>query len=514
LDLEAQGSWGFNVFSLIEAAGRLAAQRFTGAYPAFFEKPPRITIAAGTGNNAADAMTMLRYWILSSRVEAASSALLLSRLPKNGETGPWVDLFGSLEKMKVPVFVWDSSCLQNDILSQRDIIVDGIAGTGLSGPLRGTALEMVNAINLLGNESSVYASRPFVVSVDVPSGNSDEWQPGMPMIKADLTLAIEPQKYCLYTPGARALAGKILPVGGIFPKEIIDNYKGAELLEWEDVRGKISKIRPEAYKHERGTVEIRAGSPGATGAAMIAARGSQAAGAGLVRLVTDEDIYPILASQAAGVMVTPDSGFREDRWKPDAMVLGPGWGNTKNRAQTLEKALFLERSGTALILDADAIELAKDKDFHGNVIFTPHPGEFCKITGLKKEELLARTAPLLLRYAKEHNGVLLFKSHVITIAAPDGRLGIVDGMSPGLAAGGSGDLLAGFCGAIAARMLHEGRSFDAYTVAAAASALLIASARYFKTRFTDPMELAGKAADLAGEAWLNQDENSSRSVYG
>ena len=89
------------------------------------------------------------------------------------------------------------------------------------------------------------------------------------------------------------------------------------------------------------------------------------------------------------------------------------------------------------------------------------------------------------------------------IAAPDGRLGVVDGMTPGLAAGRSGDLLAGLCAAIAARMAYEG-TYCGYTCAAAAASLLIESGRSeeIKSRFTDPLELADKIADLAGEAWL------------
>ncbi|MCL2067650.1 MAG: NAD(P)H-hydrate dehydratase [Treponema sp.] len=506
LDAEAQAEWGFNVFSLIEAAGRSCAVLFTETFPDYFKNQPKITVCAGTGNNAADAMIMLRYWILCGLAEVSSCALLLCRLPKNGETGPWVEIFGSLKKMKVPYFVLNgdkagaSDFSPDDILAASDIIVDGIAGTGINGPLRGNALEMLNAINLCKNKLS-----PIIVSVDVPSGNFDGWEGGIPMVEADITLAIEPRKYCIYSPLARPYAGNILAVEGIFPQELIAGCKGAELLEWEKEREKIPKIRGDAYKNRRGTVEIRAGSAGTTGAALIAARGAQAAGAGLIRLAADDDIYPVLASQVSGIMVIPayaenNSGGMTER---DAILLGPGWGKTPERMRVLEKAALAEKTGVPLILDADAIELARDMVFSGNAILTPHPGEFCKFAGVKKDELLNRPVPLLLKYAQERKALILLKGHVITIAAPDGRVGVVDGMAPVLAAGGSGDLLAGFCAAIAARMAQEER-FDAYTCAAAAAALLIASARAenIKNRFTDPMELADTAASLAGGAWL------------
>jgi NAD(P)H-hydrate repair Nnr-like enzyme with NAD(P)H-hydrate dehydratase domain len=114
-----------------------------------------------------------------------------------------------------------------------------------------------------------------------------------------------------------------------------------------------------------------------------------------------------------------------------------------------------------------------------------------------------------MKLAKEKKAVILFTSHVIIVAAPDGRTGVLDGMSPGLASGGTGDLLAGFCAAIAGRLRsvekRTGSAFDGYTAALTAAALLIAVGKSggITGRFTDPMELAERAADLAGLAGLS-----------
>ena len=516
MDAEAQTDWGFNTFALIESAGRSCAQVFYKKFRDFFKNKPRITVASGSGNNGADAMAMLRYLILSGYLTPSHAFVVVTRMPKRGDSSPWVGILTSLKKMKVPVLVWDGDLGEgagrpsDDILAQSDIIIDGITGTGIKCPLKGAAKEMTDAINFHKKNSSFLIphstsnKNPFVVSLDLPSGNSDEWKPGMPIIDADVTLAIEPQKHCIYTPAARPHAGMILPVGAVFPGEIIKRYAEAEILDWEGIQNRIPKVRPSAYKGQRGTVEIHAGSPGAAGAAFIAARGAQAAGAGLIRLLVDEEIYPIIASKASGIMVIPPGAWQGWPSAPDAILLGPGWGKNANRVQIFEQALAVEKKGTPLILDADAIELSKDKKFNGNVILTPHPGEFCNFTGVGKEELLSRPLPILLKYASACNAVILFKGHVITIASPDGRVGIVDGMTPVLATGGSGDLLAGLCVAIAARMVSEGRGFDAYTCAVTASALLIASGKSkgFKSRFSDPLELANRAADLAGKAWL------------
>ena len=189
LDKEAQDEWGFNVYSLIEAAGRISAEILVRHFGEFFKSRPKISVFSGTGNNGADALVMLRHWILSGLVEAPSCALVVSRLPKNSEISPWTEILKSVEKMKVPVFVWNEET-GKELVSNYDITIDGIAGSGISGPLRGAAMEMANAINSCGKKT-------FVVSVGLPSGNSDDWESGMPIVKADVTLAVEPKMRCI-----------------------------------------------------------------------------------------------------------------------------------------------------------------------------------------------------------------------------------------------------------------------------------------------------------------------------
>jgi NAD(P)H-hydrate epimerase len=512
LDAEAFASWGLDPFALVEAAGRSCAKVFTGGFPAFFsgQRPPFITVAAGSGNNAADAMVMLRALILEGSASVETSLVLINRLPAQDERNPRSEAFRALAAMGVPVQVWDrpSGDAGGPAAFPRraDIIIDGIAGTGLRGPLRDAALAMVQAVNTMRNTAGSGAGqRPFVLAIDVPSGNSDSWEPGMPLLEADATLGIEPLKRALYKPAARRFAGTILPVGGIFPAALVNRFEGTEQLCWESARERIPPVKPDAHKYERGVAEIRAGSPGSAGAARIAARGAQAAGAGIVRLLVDEGIYPILAQAAGGAMIAANGSPADDprRFKPDAILLGPGWGTGPDREGLLEKALEREGEGTPLILDADAIALARRRVFCGNVILTPHPGEFAAFTGLSREHLLADPVPALRETARQIRGTILFKGHVLYIAAPDGRLGIMDGMIPALASGGSGDLLAGFCVALAARTARAG-IFDGYICAAAAAGLLIAAASAPENacRFFDPPDLADTAASLAGRAWL------------
>ena len=516
IDEEAQTQWGFNSLALIEAAGRACVQVLHEEFPYFFtDLPLRILVLAGSGNNGADALLMLRYMLLSGLSEPGYAKIIVSRFPPgmqstqikqsitagcktSNKASPMENILSSLQKMQVPAAAWNESPQQID---GYDIILDGIAGTGARGPLEGSSREMVQNLNAL-TAGKIPLGKPLVVSVDLPSGLSDEWKPGMPIVRADLSLAIEPRKYCLYNPSARPWAGTILPVGGIFPLELVNSQNGAEFVDWEYGRELLPALKPQIHKYQRGTVEIQAGSVGYTGAAFIAARGAQAAGAGLVRLVVDPEIYPILASRAAGIMVVSETSA-SGRFKPDALLLGSGWGRGAGRSAQLEKALVEEENGTPLVLDADGIALAKEKLFHGNTLLTPHVGEFAEYTGTAIEDILNQPVPVLLKTAEEKNVFILLKSHVMFIAAPDGRLGIVDGMMPNLASGGSGDLLSGFCAAFAGRMFKEGK-VDLYACAAAAASLFIYAGKTgeLSERFTDPLELADRAAYLAGKAWL------------
>ena len=510
LDAEASSQWGLNPFALVEAAGRACASVFVRAFPRFFcGFTPSIAVLAGSGNNAADALVMLRCLVLGEKARPGGASVLCTRIPGAPEQSPFSQALLAVQKLNIPALPWESPNAAA-ILAAADIVIDGVSGTGLQGPLRGSALAMVQAVNKLRAGSQ--PPRPFMVSIDVPSGIHDLWTPGMPAAGADATLAIEPQKQSMYTPAARTCAGTILPVGGIFPPALVEKYRDLELITWESAAACIAPVPVDAHKYGRGLAEIWAGSPGSVGAAKLAALGAQAAGAGLVRLIVDPPLYPLAAAAAFGVMVVPGGTDAEQgRFSPNAVLLGPGWGRGQDRLRLLETYLPREAQGLPLILDADAIALAKDMVFHGGVILTPHPGEFAAYTGLSKEEILANPIPALRRFSSQKNIHILLKGHVLYIAAPGGRVGLIDGMNPALAAGGTGDLLAGFCAAIAARQ-QAGQGFEGFSCAAAAAALLVRAgqSKRIAGRFIDPAELAAEAALIAGKEWLPETAHTAR----
>lgn len=493
IDKTASTEWGLNPFALVEAAGRRMADKLS-AFLGTVMRSVRIIAFMGSGNNSADALVMLKALILNYEARPANCLLVINRLPMETERTPRAEAFKALVKMGVPFSdfaSWATSSHNEDI----GIIVDGIAGTGLKGRLTGTAAEMVQRINEIKRKTAAIA-----VSIDVPSGLFDEWAPDMPVVCADVTLAVEPQKFCLYKPAARIFVGNIINVDGVFPQALVESFaskENAELFAWETAQTLIPKITPDVHKYQRGLVEIHAGCMGSAGAARIAAAGAQAVGAGLTRLLVDEALYPILAASAGGVMVATEA-YQEDRRQPDAVLLGPGWGDAPDRPSLFEKTLKRAAvNGAACVLDADALPL-----FHAanliplqGTILTPHVGEFIKFAHISKETALSNPIPVLKKISAEMQTTILFKSHVLIVVDADGRIGVIDGETPSLAAGGSGDLLAGMATGLAAR-----RIVDPFLCAVAAASLLVKAGKAMDA-FTDPLELARIVSKLAFEAW-------------
>jgi len=512
LDRIAAADWGLDPFALVEAAGRACARVLAEYKPDLFACPGlRAVGAIGSGNNGADALVLLRALIFEGLLSRARTVLIVTKVDAPDVRTPRSEALKALRKLGVVVHeAGQDPAATAQALAQADLIVDGIAGTGLDAALRGAAADLVASVQRARYADDAERPPPLLVSVDLPSGLFEGWRPGMPALCADATLAIEAQKEVLYRPAARALAGAILRVNGIFPPELPAAAAGPELADLAGAAARLGGVAPDAYKYQRGVVEIRAGAAESTGAALLAARGAQAGGAGLVRLVVDQEIQPLLAVGAGGVMVATDRG----RLEPDAILLGPGWSWNAARALVLDEAREKNASGTGLVLDADAIRPAADFRFAGDCILTPHPGEFIDFLNrqrraagqkeLDKEAVAADPFPHLQAAAAASGAVVLLKGHVLHIAAPDGRLAVVDGMTAVLAAGGSGDVLAGLCVALLARSVRTHADADGFDCAVCAAALLVQAGREAAASggFVDPLDVAAAAAVVAGRLWL------------
>jgi NAD(P)H-hydrate epimerase len=436
IDRRAQDEYGFPGLVLMENAGLKAYRLLRRCY--WKDGMPRgsTVFVVGKGNNGGDAMVVARQLYLDgyrdevivTAVDADATQVRMCR------------------RLGIPIIAWPEVRARNAI-SGASTIVDGLMGTGIRGALRQPLDSVVAAVN---------EGKGFTVAVDVPSGIGDEYRKGMPAVEADVTLTMGLPKLSLYLPHARPLCGDIHVVELGFPPGLVqsDEIPGTMLTpEW--AREQVPSVDAAAYKNKRGTVAVFAGTEGTTGAAVLAATGAAHSRAGLVNLFIDRSGYLAAASQLSSIMVRPVdfAGAPEELSSPvslagfDARVVGPGWGRNENRRRWLRAVMT---SGIG-VLDADGIAVfAEDPDALRPLphpwVLTPHPGEFSRLWGVPRDDLMADPLPHVLDAARSLRSTIVLKSHVTFIGSPDGRYWILDGMNPALGTGGSGDLLAGIIG--------------------------------------------------------------------
>jgi len=449
LDASARDGLGDDLLMEAAAVGMAAA---IDADPALRKAAasgsPSIAAVCGGGNNAGDALAVLRRLAFSgwkdlvALVPDSLGPLASRRLAEAGLAGARVIGLGD-----------DAA---HEAVARAGVVLDGLSGVGFKGPARAA---LVQAAALIAS------ARGPVVSMDVPSGvgalGSVAADPSAPVC-ADITLCVEPLKAELYYPGFRPYAGRILPIGGVF-----DRSAGAAstmvLLEPGDLEDALPGLDPDCHKGDRGAVCAFAGSYGSTGAAVLCSRAAAAAGAGSVTLLARDELVPMLSTMLVAQMVRPESDPGTRRFT--AALAGPGWGADERNAARLES---LWDAALPLALDADALGLLVTSCLARRcspLLLTPHPGEFAPLAAVAAGaqpddpaalELAARrtrfdTAAVVAETAAYFGAVVALKGSVTWIGDPDGRLAVWDGREPALATAGSGDVLAGLAAGFLAR---------------------------------------------------------------
>lgn len=415
-----------------------------------------VVAVAGAGNNGGDALVMAR----------ACSNLgipVIAVLGKEELKGSAEEQHGILKSMGVDLRYWDQPGAR-EAIQQASWIFDGVAGTGIRGELRGSSLEMVEAINESG---------ALVLAVDVPSGVGDEFEPGFAAADATATVTMGLKKRSLYLPAARELAG-IIEVGDPgFPRALLSPPTGSYLAGAGDLPHLYPGVSDSAHKGKRGFLGLFAGSEGTSGAAVLAGGGALHAGCGLVRIHTDPASRAEIAGGDPALMVAgleigdflpgaADAPGPEERLESllarySALGVGPGWSVSPERRKLL---LLLPKTGLPGVLDADGLNnLASTpsdgdeirKGLFRNWVFTPHPGEAARLLDTGTQAILADPAGAAAEIANRYGAVTLLKGAVSVIRSPGEGEWFVEGMNPALATAGSGDVLTGVIGALLAR---------------------------------------------------------------
>lgn len=353
---------------------------------------------------------------------------------------------------------------------QSDLILDAILGTGFKPPLKGIAEQTIVRINKASG---------WVLAVDVPSGVDADADKNLfdhsSFVHADAIVSFTAAKPALVfadlTDGPIAVAN----IGS--PAKLVGQHASLhqDVVTSVDVQALAWRRRPDAHKGEFGHVLVIGGSMGKSGAAAMAGLAALRAGAGLVTVASPKSVQTAVAASAPELMTEPLEetaegtvsllalARREQLLKGKTVVaLGPGLSQNEETAEFIRD--FVGICTTSLVIDADGInafaghgeEIQPDADDYSFRVLTPHPGEMSRLIGSPVEAIQASRIAAARRAAELTRACIVLKGRRTVIASPHGHVWINLTGNPGMAKGGSGDVLTGVVAAILAQRPLQG----------------------------------------------------------
>jgi NAD(P)H-hydrate epimerase len=329
-------------------------------------------------------------------------------------------------------------------ISNDDLIIDAIFGSGLTRPVSGFIADVIEHIN---------KSDAITVSIDAPSGffcDTTNRENKGAIIKADYTLSFQFPKLGFLFPENDIFVGQwvVLPIGlhpGFIEKVKVDNF----FVRARDCRPLLKTRSKFAHKGTYGHGLLIAGGYGKMGAAVLAAKAGLKSGAGLITAHIPEKGNTIIQTAVPEAMVSIDSNekfFSEvpQLAKYKAIAIGPGIGTGKETEKAL-KAL-IQNTTVPLIFDADALNILSENKtwipfIPSGSIYTPHPGEFQRLIG-KADNDFERNK-MQREFSRKNQAYIILKGAHTAITCPDGSCYFNSTGNPGMATGGSGDVLTG-----------------------------------------------------------------------
>jgi ADP-dependent NAD(P)H-hydrate dehydratase / NAD(P)H-hydrate epimerase len=411
-----------------------AGEGIAAAIIRMVRRPGTCIAYLGKGNNAGDAI------VAAVHLGRAGWRILTRMLSPDLHSLPRKKLFTlTFENLDSPV--------DTHFGDAPTILLDGILGIGSRRSLSPDIRAMTQELN-----SYRLRSNAVVFAMDLPTGVGEEGV-DVDAVVADVSLTVGLPKKALFRDDATNQVGRIVTV-------VLDELKGHDpvsgdhaIFSGPDNLRHLAPKRPfDSHKGTFGRIGIVAGSKGFAGAAILCSEAAARAGAGLVSLYVPKDIYELVVPNITPeIMVKATADFRtvlEDRL--DAIGLGPGLGQTRP-AEVL--SLFQRFSGP-MVVDADALNiLSKQTDLLAEVTFprllTPHPGEMARLFPANGKS----RAEIVREFTNKFPVTLLLKGARTLVGSPNKPLAYNSTGSPGLATGGSGDVLTGICAALLGRGL-------------------------------------------------------------
>jgi ADP-dependent NAD(P)H-hydrate dehydratase / NAD(P)H-hydrate epimerase len=417
-------------------------------------------VFAGPGNNGGDA------WVVAGALAAAGVRVRVCEPVPAATDDARAERESARGRGGVEIVEAGTEALSaGDTYRGEGIVIDGLLGTGSSGPPRGAIAAAVAGMLIMRERAAA------IVALDVPTGVDASTGAVNRPVRADITFTYGTLKRGHLV--ARAACGRIvvLDIGLGEHADLDDGAPRAVNARW--VASYVPEIPADAHKGTRKKLAIVGGGAGMSGAVILAARAAWRSGIGMIKLVVARESLDAVreAEPQALTSAWPASSADAERdivgWA-DVVAIGPGLGGGA-AARALAERVLRDFSGP-VVLDADAINAfnadvdAMAKLLSGRpAVMTPHPAEFGRLSGIPVDDVLRRRFDVALPTARHTGAVVLLKGQPTIVTAPDGARLVSASGTPLLAAAGSGDVLTG----MVATLL--GQTSDAMSAAACAA---------------------------------------------
>ena len=453
LDKLSIGNFKIKGTQLMETAGKSVSEFLIG-HVQNIDKPT-IAIVCGKGNNGGDGF--------------ASAVFLHSKKYK-----PQIFCICSLEELSHDARYFADQCIDMEISIQfscinlidnlkYDFIIDGLLGTGVTGPVKEALWSWIDKMN---------KSKGKVISIDVPSGLQTDIGIAEPEgVHADYTITMGYPKVGLMMRDGPLLSGKIHVADIGFPDDALNHLSGLKwkfLLE-KDISYLLKPLNVDTNKYKQGKVLIIAGSKGMTGAAALCAFGAFRVGAGLVISAAPRsinDIYERKITEAMTIICEDDDkgcfllkNYEELSKKfdwADVVIIGPGIGQDNQTIHFAEK--IIKTCNKPIVIDADGLRVFdRNRKLFDNIkvpfVITPHYGEMSRILDIDSKLIENQFTSIVNNFMDSFKGVLVAKNAPSCILF-NNNAHINSSGNPGLSTAGTGDILTGMIGGFIAQGLN------------------------------------------------------------
>jgi hydroxyethylthiazole kinase-like uncharacterized protein yjeF len=451
VDRRAIDGLGVPGIDLMENAGHEIAQAIARIHDDDIREM-RVAVVSGKGNNGGDGFVVARHlhdW-------GADLHIFTLANPDDYKADALENL-RRVRELNLPI-TWINEEIENLELEDFDIVVDAIFGTGFRGAVREPIASVIEYLNELDIP---------VVAVDTPSGlNNDTGEVEGACVWADMTVSLALPKIGQYFYPGRAQCGLIRIVDISMPLEALaEADSDVHLITAPMVSEIIPDREPTSHKGNCGKVFVLGGSVGMTGAVTLAAESAVRSGSGLVYAGSPTSLNDILEVKLTEALTKPLPELRKARALPvralgpiieniravDACCLGPGVGRHFETIELFRR--LIPNLDKPAVLDADGLFPFSEKpellkECTAPLVLTPHAGEFARLSGKKLPARQIECFEPLREYSRLIDKVVLLKGAPTLICSPEGEIYVSPTGNPGMATGGSGDVLTGVIGSL------------------------------------------------------------------